>query len=266
MKIRNNAPRLLVSVIAASECGAIRGCPPDIADLKNPADGSLGMPEVDTIRDVKQSIPEGLPLSVAIGDAVDDVEPYIARAKLAQAAGADIVKVGLFGFESARREEIFLSRLCRSVGVPVVAAWYADRLERPLSELPESAAHAGASGCLIDSYDKSGGSLTDYVSMAGMEAYIEKCGELDVYSALAGSLGERDIEWLLLLKPDIAGFRGAVASGNRGEPGINAERLSFFRNALLPMQAGSILARLALPALAVCQKEGAASSAPTRNS
>ena len=242
MKIRNNAVKLLVSVIDASECGAIRACPPDIVDLKNPADGSLGMPDVDTIRSVKKSIPAGLPLSVAIGDAIDDVGLYIARAKLAQEAGADIVKVGLFEFERARREEIFLSRLCRSVRVPVVAAWYADRLQRPLSELPEPAARAGVRGCLIDSYDKSGGSLTDYVSLADMEAYIEKCGELDVYSALAGSLGERDIEWLLRLKPDIAGFRGAVASGERGEPGIDAERLSFFCSSLHPAGGGDMLA------------------------
>jgi uncharacterized protein (UPF0264 family) len=211
-------------------------------DLKNPADGSLGMPDVETIRAVKKSIPAGLTLSVAIGDAIDDTPLYIARAKLVQEAGADIVKVGLFGFESVRCEELFLSLLCRSVNVPVVAAWYADRLERPLSELPEPAAHAGARGCLIDSYDKSGGSLTDYVSLADMEAYIEKCGELDVFSALAGSLGERDIEWLLRLKPDIAGFRGAVASGERGEPGINAERLSFFHDAFHPVGGDDMLA------------------------
>jgi len=232
MTIGNSAVKLLVSVIDTSECGAIRACPPDIVDLKNPAEGSLGMPEVDTIRDVKKSLPASLPLSVAIGDAVDDIEPYIARAKLAQEAGADIVKVGLFGFESAHREELFLSRLQRSVSLPFVAAWYADRLERPVSQLPELAARAGARGCLIDSYDKTRGGLTDYVSPAEMEAYIEKCGELDVFSALAGSLGERDIEWLLRLKPNVAGFRGAVASGDRGEPGINAERLSFFQSSL----------------------------------
>lgn len=242
MKIRNSVVKLLVSVIDASECSAIRECPPDIADLKNPGDGSLGMPAVETICNVKKSIPASLPLSVAIGDAIDDVEMYIARAKLAEKAGADIVKVGLFGFESAQHEEHFLSRLCRSVCVPVVAAWYADRLKRHLHELPELAARAGARGCLIDSYDKTGGSLTDYVSLADMEAYVEKCGALDVYSALAGSLGEHDIKWLLRLKPDIAGFRGAVASGERGEPGIDAERLSYFHNAFnQPVQAGSIL-------------------------
>ncbi len=232
MTIRDSAVKLLVSVIDASECGAIRACPPDIADLKNPADGSLGMPEAGAIRDVKKSLPAGLPLSVAIGDAVDDIEPYVARAKLAHEAGADIVKAGLFGFESARREELFLSRLCRSVLVPVVAAWYADRLERPIYELPELAARTGARGCLIDTYLKTGGGLTDYASLADVEAFIEKCREFTVFSALAGSLGEQDIEWLLRLKPDVAGFRGAVANGDRGESGIDVDRLSFFRGSL----------------------------------
>jgi len=242
MTTRDSAVKLLVSVIDASECGAIRACPPDIVDLKNPTEGSLGMPDIETIREVKKSIPAGLPLSVAIGDAVDDAQPYIARAKLAHEAGADIVKVGLFGFESARREELFLSRLCSCVCVPVVAAWYADRIERPIAALPEPAARAGVRGCLIDSYLKTGGGLTDYVSLADMEAYIGKCRELDVFSALAGSLGERDIEWLLRLKPDVAGFRGAVTKGERGEPGIDVDRLSFYRNSFLqPIQAGSIL-------------------------
>lgn len=242
MTIRNSAVKLLVSVIDASECGAIRACPPDIADMKNPADGSLGMPEAGAIRDVKKSLPAGLPLSVAIGDAVDDIEPYIARAKLAQNAGADIIKVGLLGFESARREEIFLSRLCRCVTVPIVAAWYADLLDRPVWELPELAARAGARGCLIDSYYKTGGRLTNYLSLADIESYIEKCREFDVFSALAGSLGKQDIEWLSRLKPDVAGIRGAVTRGERGQPGIDLNRLSFFRDAFLqPVQAGLIL-------------------------
>jgi len=83
---------------------------------------------------------------------------------------------------------------------------------------------------------------TGGVSLSDMEAYIEKCREFDIFSALAGSLGEQDIEWLLRLKPDVAGFRGAVAKGDRGQPGIDPDRLTFFRNAFLqPIQAGSIL-------------------------
>ena len=233
MTIRGSAVKLLVSVIDASECVAVRACPPDIADLKNPAEGSLGMPDAKTIREVKKSLPVGLPLSVAIGDGVDDAQFYIARAKLAQQAGADIVKVGLFDFKSAHKEELFLSRVRRSIRVPLVAAWYVDRLQRPVSDLPEIAARAGARGCLIDSYDKGAGRLTDFASQSDIAAFIKNCAEFAVFSALAGSLAERDIEWLLRMRPDVAGFRGAVAKGKRGEPGIDVDRLAFFRNALM---------------------------------
>jgi uncharacterized protein (UPF0264 family) len=227
----SRSTRLLVSLIDASECGAVRACPPDIIDLKNPAEGSLGMPDVDTISRTRNLIPGGLPFSVAIGDAVDDSELYIRRAKRAVEAGADIVKVGLFSFADGREEAAFLSRLRRGLSVPLVAAWYADRLKRPLCELPEIAAGAGAQGCLIDTYRKDGGRLTDFVTLPDLKSFIERCKELGLFSAVAGGLKEDDTHWISLLRPDVAGFRGAVANGKRNEPGLDRERLFRLRNA-----------------------------------
>lgn len=222
--------KLLVSLVNSVECQALLETLPDIVDIKNPADGSLGMPEISIIEDIKRKIPIDLPLSAAIGDATDNAPFYRLRAEEATRAGVNIVKVGLYGFSDAKCAVNFLSFISSELPASVIAARYVDLISaRDIRELPEIASKAKIRGCLLDTYQKNMGCLADYVSMDELKKFVEQCRSLGLFSALAGGLGVDDVEWLAAIKPDIAGFRGAVASGARNEPGISSLRLAGLR-------------------------------------
>lgn len=223
--------KLLVSLVHPSECEALLRHPPDIIDIKNPSDGSLGMPDIETIKAIRART-TGLPLSVAIGDARNDARFYGARAVAALNAGAEILKVGLFGFDSKTAKTEFLASLKTVIedngfSAPIVVAGYADRMDNEmLDDLTDTASSAGIAGCMLDTYEKRSGRLTDHLNITQLERFIGKCREKGLMSALAGGLNRDDAGWLLSLDAGVAGFRGAVALGERDEPGIDAERLT----------------------------------------
>ncbi len=206
--------------------------PPDYADVKNPSQGSLGMPDIKVIREIRKRIPKEIPLSVAIGDAdhVNGAAFYIKRALAAVHAGADIIKVGLYDFADRERMFVFLSTLKKAVSkTPIVAALYADIYGADfIVRFPAIAKDSGIHGCLLDTYKKDGGKkLTDFLNIETLGDFAADCRKHGLLSAIAGGLDEGDIEWLLALKPcvDVAGFRGAVCKGPRGGIGIDVKKL-----------------------------------------
>ncbi len=185
------------------------------------------MPELNTIRNIRKRIPLSVPVSAAIGDAHDDPPRYASLASMAVEAGADIVKVGLYGFSSNKRIHAFLSRIrLENTGVPIAACLYADLADsRSIGDFPRAAADAGADICLLDTFSKSKGKLTDYIAKDELLFFTGLCGRYGVLSAFAGGLGVEDTDWVAETAPNIAGFRGAVAKNGRGETGISPAKL-----------------------------------------
>ncbi len=222
--------KLLISVIDSLECTAFSRWP-DYLDVKNPSDGSLGMPNTEVVRRVRDFTGEGVVISAAIGDATDDSRLYSERAVAVAKAGADIVKVGLFSFSSKNSIVCFLRDIggsLRSAGLEqkIVAAIYADRVdEDALRAFPELLSKTGAWGCLIDTFDKSRGNLLAHTNVCSLRRFVDSCRENGVVSALAGGLKSEDYEWLEEVAPDVAGFRSAVASTVRSAVGISHEKL-----------------------------------------
>jgi hypothetical protein len=222
----------LATVLSADEAVQALRAGAYVIDVKNPAEGALGAASPEVIASVRQVVPEKLHVSAAIGDM-----PYLpgtaALAALGAAkAGATIIKVGLYGTRST--EEVFqLLRAAVSAlashypGTGLVAGIYADAKSfggvDPL-KIPAVAASAGAAGCLLDTFDKSSGKkLPDILPFNTIEAFTSSCAEAGLFSALAGSLGPKDILDLLRLRPQYLGFRGALCEGGR------SGRLSFER-------------------------------------
>ncbi len=204
---------------------------PDFLDLKDPRDGSLGMPSLTTIEAVRAAAGDAVTLSTAIGDAGYDPEFYAQRAVDAALAGADIVKVGLKNV-SAEQAPWFLSAIRRSLDARapytrLVAGFYADLMdEAALKKLPAAAQSAGVWGCLIDTFDKSGKRLGHYCGPETLAGFTADCRARGLKSALAGGLAESDLVWLDEAEPDIVGFRSAVARGARHESGIDPKKAS----------------------------------------
>ena len=85
---------------------------------------------------------------------------------------------------------------------------------------------------MIDTFDKSAGSLRQHLDDDSLRAFIELARELGLMTGLAGSLRVADIAPLAALGPDLLGFRGALCQpGGRAAP-LSVERVRAVRKAL----------------------------------
>ena len=214
----------LASVVSKEEAAEALKVQVDVIDVKNPAEGALGAALPETITEIRGVVPKAIPVSAAIGDM-----PYLSgtaalAAVGAACAGADMVKIGLYG---AKTSDEALNLLCSVANALkmyfptslLVAGAYADaQIFGGINflDVPALAAKAGAAGCLLDTYDKSSGrSLTQIASMDAIGSFVSSCRQRGLFSALAGSLKLKDISLLLPLGPDYLGFRGALCEGGR---------------------------------------------------
>jgi (5-formylfuran-3-yl)methyl phosphate synthase len=99
---RQTVPQLLVSVRNGDEArlALAGGC--DILDVKEPSRGSLGMADAAQIEDVLHAArggPTAVPVSIALGDAVDWINPRRPSLsdELAHGAGQTFLKLGTAG-------------------------------------------------------------------------------------------------------------------------------------------------------------------------
>jgi len=240
----------LASVVSKEEAVEALKVQVDVIDVKNPAEGALGAALPETITEIRSVVPKAVPVSAAIGDV-----PYLpgtaALAALgAASAGADMVKIGLYGTKTSDEA---LKLLC-SVSTALkryfpksllVAGAYADAQifdGIDFLEVPDLAFKAGAAGCLLDTYDKSSGrSLTQIASMDAIGSFVSSCRQKGLFSALAGSLKLKDIPLLLPLGPDYLGFRGALCEGGRS--GRFSSKKAFEISSLISGESSTCLRR-----------------------
>jgi (5-formylfuran-3-yl)methyl phosphate synthase len=193
----------------------------DIVDVKNPYEGSLGASFPWVIRKIRSALPKGTKLSATIGDL-----PYLpGTASLAalgaSACGVDYVKAGLFGVCEKDEAIQLSSAVVRAVkgydrNVKVVLAGYGD-WERVGSInpqlLPAVASAAKADYVMIDTRNKRGKCLLDYMDLGQLRRFSHAAGRRRLKVGLAGSLGVGEIREIARLRPDVVGVRGAACEG-----------------------------------------------------
>jgi len=219
--------RFLATVVCVEEALMIVGAV-DLLDVKDPSKGSLGAPSVKTVGDIKTAVGLSTPLSVALGDLDGGtVELGLSMA----AAGADIIKIGLA--DTSRKAAIGVFKTLKKNLPPkvrIVAAAYADAEYHrffPAFGLPSFAIEAKADGILIDTLEKSGRGLFDFLSAYELASIIQEARDLKLMTALAGSLDVGDIEEVAMAAPDFVGFRSAITvSGNRNGHGVDPVKIS----------------------------------------
>jgi (5-formylfuran-3-yl)methyl phosphate synthase len=206
----------LASVASVQEARVVLEAGADVVDLKAPGQGVLGALPVAIVRETVGFVAGRRIVSAATGDLPPD--PAIVRdaVRVVEAAGVDVVKVGLFG--PARRREVLrtLGEEARA-GTTIVVVLFADReadLTRDLAEI----ARQGLHGVMLDTCDKAGRGLRACRRDGALRRFVEVARGLGLLTGLAGSLGATDISPLLALTPDYLGFRGALC-GERGRQG-----------------------------------------------
>jgi uncharacterized protein (UPF0264 family) len=226
--LRQGRPAFLASVVSAAEAALVLRGGADIIDCKDPASGALGALDAKAIHAVVDTIRGRLPVSATIGDLPAEADAMVAAMSATAATGVDIVKIGFFGDCDPRPAIAALGRE-KPRGKELVAVLMADR-DPDFSLLAEFAAH-GFAGAMLDTADKSAGSLTAVLSRERLREFVRNAQAAGLSAGLAGSLRVSDIAGLARLAPDVLGFRGALCTSGRTSA-LDSARLAAVRNVI----------------------------------
>lgn len=207
--------KLLISVRSAEEAEIALAEGADLIDVKEPSRGSLGAADVKTIAAIIERVAGRVPLSVALGELLE-------AGSLPASMGGQL-RYAKFGLAGCGPRADWPTRWQQAIdalpqGITPVAVAYAD-WKTSLAPSPSSVLmHAKPSGCgavLVDTCDKSQGSLLEHWSLAELARFIAAAQRSELVSAVAGSLDWATIEEVLSLAPDYIAVRGCVCAGDR---------------------------------------------------
>ncbi len=216
---------LLASVRSLGEARRACAAGVDVVDCKDPQRGALGALSPHLIRAVARELGDQVYTSAAAGELAADSAALSATVLPIAHSGIDFVKVGLAQGSDVRDWAGALGRLSAR-GVRVVAVLFADR--HPALDVLPALSTAGVTGVMLDTADKTRGSLRKHMSSAELLQFVDRAKHSGLLTGLAGSLTAADIDELLALAPDYLGFRGALcaAEGRNGElDGDTARRI-----------------------------------------
>ena len=213
--------KVLISIRSIEELESCIEGGADIIDLKNPDEGSLGAAAPWFIKEVKERA-NNYPISAAIGD-MPNLPGTAALAALGAAmSGADYVKVGLYGTHTEQESLTLMSDVVKAVkqgnpNIIIVGAGFADaKLYGGIDpmKIPSIVKSAGADIAMLDTKNKNGKRLFDYLSIDKLKWFVDESHRLGLQAALAGSLRVEDLTTIYELGTDVTGFRGAACSKN----------------------------------------------------
>ncbi len=238
---RRTSPGLLVSVRNASEAMAALAGGADVIDVKEPTRGSLGAADVSAIRAVVTAIDGASPVTVAMGELLELQSGLEIQAQRSIPDGVMAFKIGLAGcaksddWQSAWYEATLRSKGGRRTGAPypvgvAYADWRAATAPNP-SDVLNAARDLDCPAILVDTWDKSCGTLFDHLSANDLCDFIVAAHRINMSVVLAGSLHEADISRAASLSPDLVAVRTAVCEGGRNGT-INAARVRQLKNAI----------------------------------
>jgi FolB domain-containing protein len=220
---------MLASVTGAEEAEIAVRRGADIIDLKD-VGSAFGAVAPEVIRATVNAVARRRSVSAVAGE-LEMAPAIIAREVAAVAdAGAEYVKVGLY--PDHRREDCIraltpLARRVRLIGV-MFADYGAD------DGLIALMAESGFAGVMIDTASKTDRRLLDHMNVAAIGRFVASARSHALMAGLAGSLEAPDIPRLLLVAPDVLGFRRALCGDGDRTSSISADAVDVVR-ALIPL-------------------------------
>ena len=201
---------MLASVNSLAEAHTILKTSVDIIDLKQPEQGALGALSTETVKQIVQAVNARKLLSATIGDIPMQAEPVYKAAKAMADTGVDYIKIGFFPGGNWLECLNALNQLSEK-GFQLIAVLFADT--QPEYKIIKTLKQHGFTGVMLDTMDKSKGSLLEIMQMADIESFVNSANHFQLLSGLAGSLKIADIPELIDLDADYLGFRGALCEG-----------------------------------------------------
>ncbi len=222
--------RMLASVADAAEAEAVLQLGVDVVDLKDPRRGALGAVQLETARAAIAAIARRSETSAALGDPPYDEDALLAGARALAATGVDYVKLAVDAPALDRLGDS-LSKLARDVNL--VGMMFAD--EQPDFALLAKLSALGFKGAMLDTRDKSLGRLIAHLDVVSLRQFCSECRALNLMSGLAGSLEAPDVPRLMVLAPDVLGFRGALCRAHDRKDAIDPQAVALIRD-LIPRE------------------------------
>ncbi|MCY2974375.1 MAG: hypothetical protein NTW52_06865 [Planctomycetota bacterium] len=222
---------LLLSLQSADELRIASGYSFRWLDLKNPLTGSLGCPEekvaIEFLEVAEQlSSRNDWTLSVAIGellegtsagaeDSVDTHSQFSLPLSARTLDGFDYVKVALAGSRDCKSWEARAESLSQQLRAPskLILVHYADHHLACAVDWTTTLLTSRDLGCeyiLIDTFNKNGGRLTDWLSTDESHRCATEAERFGLKLSLAGSLRIEDLRTLEKTGASILGIRGAA--------------------------------------------------------
>lgn len=206
--------QLLISVRNAHEAQLAAENGAQRLDLKEPKRGSLGATSINVWNEIVPRFQEKTPVSLALGELHDASIPIDIP------TSTDSVKVGLSNCRDDRSWQEQLASLYDQLPKQVarVAVYYADEDRANSPEFNDVLEVAGQLDCrylLIDTFDKSGGSVFHHWNVSELIAFRNLVKDAGLQFALAGSIRHHHLPAVGQINPDIVAIRGAICHSDR---------------------------------------------------
>ena len=184
----------------------------DIIDLKQPELGALGALDTQQVTAIVTRLNHSKPISATIGDLPMQADLIVNAVKDMADTGVNYIKIGFFPGQDWH-EVIVALQLFTQKSLKLIAVLFAD--QQPDFETIEQFSLAGFAGVMLDTMNKSNGSLTQVMSLDEIQNFVKTTQQHQLLCGLAGSLRKGDITALLPLKADYLGFRGALCADHQ---------------------------------------------------
>jgi len=202
---------MLASVNSLGEVNFILQTDVDIIDLKNPAQGALGALSTDLVSSIVKRVNQQKPVSATVGDLPMQPKVVFDAVSAMANTGVDYIKIGFFPDGDWQTTLSKLATISQQ-GHQLIAVLFADTTLD--LDIISTLKKAGFCGVMLDTMDKSKGSLLNVMPYSTIETFVKKAQAEQLLCGLAGSLKKTDIAQLLPLDSDYLGFRGALCTNN----------------------------------------------------
>jgi (5-formylfuran-3-yl)methyl phosphate synthase len=220
---------MLASINSLVEAKLVLAEGVDIIDLKEPANGALGALDVGVVKEIVDFVHGQCPISATIGD-LPMQPPVIFNAVQAMSeTGVDYIKIGFFPSETNQQVIAKLAQL--SPHIKLIAVLFADA--KPDFSLIDDLKIAGFTGVMLDTMDKTKGSLTTIMPKTGIDHFAGHVKTKQLIFGLAGSLKLESIPLLIPYRPDYLGFRGALCDQHDRVGQLNSQAVQKIKQAMV---------------------------------
>ncbi len=220
---------MLASVNSLEEAKIALQANVDIIDLKQPALGALGALNTQQVSTIVTELAQRKPVSATVGDLPMQADLIFDAVKEMADTGVDYIKIGFFPDPDWQHVILKLQTLTQQ-SLKLIAVLFAD--QQPDFKAIGQLADAGFTGIMLDTMNKSNGSLTQVMPFADIQQFVAMAKQQQLLCGLAGSLRVTDIPALLPLEADYLGFRGALCANHQRTAKLDTLAMQAIQKAL----------------------------------